>query len=238
MLIKADLHIHTSEDKEDSFIKYSSKDIIAEASKRGFGVIAITRHRQVISDAEFTELKQYAKTKNILLIRGVEAKIEEKHVLIYNITPEEHSKLETFEDLRKLRRKNNNIFVIAPHPFMPKMALTKNSLNDKYLENKDLFDALEFQQFYSFFMNPNKKTEKIGKQDGKTLVANSDSHFKRYFGIVYTLVDINGKLTEKTFFDAIKKGKTKVCSKMNIFYFFGMLFSFLIHAFSKEHFRS
>lgn len=235
MLVKADFHIHTSEDKEDSFIKYSAKEMIDEASRKGFNVISFTLHRKVF---DIENLKDYAKKKGIVLIRGVEAKIEEKHVLIYNITADEHSKLESFEDLRILKRKNKDIFVIAPHPFMFRSPITKNCIQEKYSQNKDLFDALEIQQFYSFFMNSNRKTIKIAKMDGKPLIANSDSHFLRYFGRHYTFVDVNGHLNEKNLFKAIKEGKTRIVSNMNFFVFCSMLFNFLVHSVKKEHFRS
>jgi predicted metal-dependent phosphoesterase TrpH len=234
-LVKADIHIHTSEDKEDSFINYSAKDIIDEASKKEFNVIAITLHRKVLL---LDKLKSYAKKKNILLIQGVEAKIEGKHVLIYNITPEEHSKIKSFEDLRELRRKNKDIFVIAPHPFMPKSIITRNCVQDRYFENRDLFDALEFQQFYSFLLNPNKKTAEVGKEDNKSLVANSDLHFKRFFGRHYTIVDVKGYLNEKKFFDAIKKGRTKIVSDVNFWEYLKILVYHTIYAFTKKTFRS
>lgn len=238
MLVKADLHIHTSDDREDTFIKYSAKNIIDEASNKGFKVLAITLHRYILSKSKLNSLKEYAKKKNILLIQGVEAKIEGKHVLIYNISNEEHSKLHTFEDLRKLRKKNKNIFVIAPHPFMARNFLTKNCIQEKYFENKDLFDALEFQLFHSFFMDPNKKTIKIAKADKKPLFASSDLHFKRFFGKNYTIVDVNGQLNEKNFFDAVKSGKTKIVSNVNALTFLSLLSSHIIYAFTKESFRS
>jgi predicted metal-dependent phosphoesterase TrpH len=235
MLVKSDLHIHTSDDNEDNFIKHSAKDIIDVASNKGFNVLAFTLHRQILP---LDKLKLYAKKKNILLISGVEAKIEGKHVLIYNITPEEYSKINVFDDLRKLRQKNKNIFVIAAHPFMFKSIITKNCLQEKYFENKDLFDALEIQQFYSFFMNANKKTIKVAKNDGKPIVASSDLHFKRHFGIHYTIVDVNGPMNEKNFFNAIKQGKTQIISNVKFSTFCNMLVSFFLCAFTKKHFRS
>jgi predicted metal-dependent phosphoesterase TrpH len=238
MIIKADLHIHTSDDREDPFINYSAKDIINSAATKGIGVLALTHHRVILQPKKFAELKEYAKSRNILLISGVEAKIEGKHVLIYNITQSEHDKIKSFEDLRSLRKKNKNIFVIAPHPFMIKTPLTKNCLQEKYFQNKDLFDALEYQQFYSFFMNPNKKTQRIAKEDNKPLVANSDLHFIEYFGRNYTLIDVDGPLSERSVFRAIKSGKTKIVSNTNLVVFTGLLFKFLIHGFEKPSFRS
>ncbi|MFA6072567.1 MAG: PHP-associated domain-containing protein [Candidatus Woesearchaeota archaeon] len=227
VIVKADLHIHTSDDIYDTYIKHSSIDLINEASKKGINVISITLHNHLIATKAFEKYKAYAKKKGILLINGVELKIEGKHVLIYNITKDEFSKLKSFNDLRTLKKKNKNVFVIAPHPFMPKNFLTKTCLQDKYFENKDLFDALEIQQFYFCLLNPNKKTIRIAKNDNKAIVANSDSHFLKFFGDNYTLVDVKSKLDEKSFFMSIKKQKTQIVIKNNLFKFINMLLSFI-----------
>jgi predicted metal-dependent phosphoesterase TrpH len=235
VLFKSDLHIHTSDDVEDSFIKYSAKDIIDEASNKGINVIAITLHNKLL---DIKNLKSYARKKNVLIISGVEAKIEGKHILIYNINSKEYVKIHSFKDLRALKKRNKNIFVIAPHPFMPKSFLTKNCIHDKYFDNKDIIDALEFQMFNSFLLNPNKKTSKIANEDNKPLIANTDLHFKRFFGQNYTLVDVKGVLNEKNFFNAIKQGKTEIVSSTNFLTFLSLLFSHVFYAFKKEKFRS
>jgi predicted metal-dependent phosphoesterase TrpH len=227
VLVKADLHIHTSEDPKDKYIKHSAKELIDVASEKGIKVIAITLHEFVLP---LDSLKSYANKRKVLLIQGVESKIEGKHVLIYNISPEEYRQIKSFQDIRTLKKKNKNIFVIAPHPFMPDNIftrfLTKPCLQNKYFENKDLFDALEIQQFYSFFLNPNKKTRRVAINDRKPLVANSDAHFLRFFGDHYTLVDIKGTLNEKNFFDAIKSGRTEPVTNVKLIKFINMLFSY------------
>jgi len=220
VLVKSDLHIHTSEDKEDTFIKHSAKDLIDFASKQGINVLAITLHEYILP---IKNLKTYAKKKNIFLISGVEAKIEGKHVLIYNITSKEFEKIKKFDDLRKLKKKNKNIFVIAPHPFMPKNFLTKICLQDKYFENKDLFDAIEHQMFHFSMFNPNKRTEKISKLDHKPLIANSDVHFLNFFGKNYSTIDVEGKINEKNVFDAIKQNRVTIHNKTNFFTFTKMI---------------
>ncbi|MGV8168882.1 MAG: PHP-associated domain-containing protein [Candidatus Nanoarchaeia archaeon] len=227
VLVKADLHIHTSEDIKDRYIKHSAKKLIDEASERGINVVAVTLHEYVLP---VKNLKSYAAKKGILLIQGVEAKIEGKHVLIYNISPANFSKIKTFNDLRKLKKENKNIFVIAPHPFVPVNFFTKTwtgtCLQNKYFENKDLFDALEFQQFYSFFFNPNKKTSKVAKNDKKPIIANTDSHFLRFFGEHYSVVDVKGKLNEKNFFAAVNQNRVNVVSNVSLLKFTDMTFSY------------
>jgi predicted metal-dependent phosphoesterase TrpH len=208
-LIKADLHIHTSEEIFDTFIDYSIKDVINRASELKYGVLALTLHNKVYPVAE---IKKYAAKKGILLIQGVEAAIEGRHTLIYNITLQEFKKIKTFNDLRTLKKKNKKIFVIAPHPFNVNIIL-KISLRKKYFENKDLFDALELHPNCARIYNPNKKTKRVAAIDGKPLAANSDLHFLSHFGQSYSIVDVKGELTEKSFFDAIRQKKITVVNK-------------------------
>ena len=71
MRLKCDLHLHTSEDPRHQ-LHYSAKDMIEEASKKGYHVISITNHNTVTYDQE---LADFAHEKGILLVPGVEATI-------------------------------------------------------------------------------------------------------------------------------------------------------------------
>src|SRR5688572_258870 len=111
MELKADLHLHTREREE--FITYNAWGLIDRAASYGFQVLRITNHDTVTFSAE---LQGYARERGILLIPGVEATVEGKHVLLYNIdVPPE--RIRTFADLRRLRRPE--WLVVAPHPFFP-----------------------------------------------------------------------------------------------------------------------
>ena len=80
--MKIDLHIHTN--VSDGF--YTPKQIIDEAFKNGVSTIAIADHDTI--EAYNDDLFDYAKSKNITLIRAVEisTKISKCgiHVLGYN----------------------------------------------------------------------------------------------------------------------------------------------------------
>lgn len=83
MIKKIDLHIHTI--YSDGIL--SPKQVIDEAKKNGVSVIAITDHDTIAAYND--EFYQYAKTKNIKIINGVEISTKFKkcsiHVLGYNI---------------------------------------------------------------------------------------------------------------------------------------------------------
>jgi predicted metal-dependent phosphoesterase TrpH len=78
MLLKADFHIHTREDPHD-FIRYTAFELLQEAARQGFEVLALTCHNKRIHSED---LRRRAEDLGILLIPGVEAAIEGKHTLL------------------------------------------------------------------------------------------------------------------------------------------------------------
>ena len=101
MDLKADLHLHTRDG--DRFIAYDARGLIDRAARDGFVTFS-------------EDLGAYARERGILLIPGVEATIEGKHVLLYNIDVDPE-RIRTFADLR--RRRSPEWLVVAPHPFFP-----------------------------------------------------------------------------------------------------------------------
>lgn len=175
--LKTDLHLHTCDDRED-YINHTAHELIDMAAQRGFHVLAITNHNTYTFDHE---LRNYALDKGILLIPGIEKTIEGKHVLILNANPAAE-KINTFYDLRKA--KEDEIFVIAPHPFF-KVA---NCLEKKLLQNLELFDAIEYCFFYSKRINFNSRAAALAKEYGLPMVGNSDCHLLKYLGICHSII--------------------------------------------------
>lgn len=209
-MLKVDLHIHSKEDKIDD-IGYSAKQIIDKAARLKFDVLAFTLHDYFLWD---DELVKYAKDKGIILIPGVEIKMREGEVLMYNIKKEYMGQLKTLADIRKLKRKDKNIFVIAPHPYY----FIAQCLRKDLEKNIDVFDAIEHSWFYTQLVNCNRKAAKTARRYRLPLVANSDCHFLHFFGRTYSLVD--SKKDIKSVFSSIKRNKVKICSKpLNPFVF-------------------
>ncbi len=196
-MLKTDLHLHSREDSRDR-IKYNYKQAIDHAAENGFDVISFCFHHRFFYPKK---AREYAKKNGILLLPGVEAYIEKKEVLIYNITELELEKLKTFDDLRAIRNKKKNILIMAPHPFYPK----KKCLFDALEKNIDLFDAIEFSHFYikgfNFF---NNKARKIAKKYKLPMVGTSDMHHLYQMGYTYTLIDAEKNI--ESVLKAIKKG--------------------------------
>ena len=199
MELRADLHLHTRE--RERFIAYDARDLIDRAAQSGFQVLSITNHDTVTFNAE---LQGYAQERGILLIPGVEATIEGKHVLLYNIdVPPE--RIRTFADLRRLRQPD--WLVVAPHPFFP----GSYCLHERLIEEVDLFDAIEFSHFYTARIDFNRPAVRLAQETGLPLLGTSDSHVLRQFGTTCSLIE--GSPTIASVLGAIRKGQVRVESR-------------------------
>ncbi len=225
-MLKADFHIHTN------FIqkyegKYTPKELIDKAKELGFDVIAITEHyRPDYKLKEYMEnplktyyhIKKYADKKGILVLPGAEILIEGKEVLLLNIL-EDVRKYRTFQDLRKLKKKNKNVLIVAPHPFFK----DKVCIGKELEKNIDVFDAIEYCHFYTRFFNFNKKAVKIAKKYSKTLLGTSDAHMFLQLNHTYTLID--SKKDINSIIKAIKENRVSLVSKpLPLKYFIIILF--------------
>ena len=200
--LKADLHLHTRE--REAFIAYDARTLIDRAARDGFRVLSITNHNVVTFSAD---LAAYARERGVLLIPGVEATVEGKHVLLYNIdVPPEQ--VRTFADLRRLRRPD--WLVAAPHPFFPGSICLRRRL----LEQIDLFDAIEFSHFYTAGVNFNRAAVRLARETGLPLLGTSDSHLLRQFGTTYSLIEAaEAAPTVGSVLGAIRKGQLRVESR-------------------------
>ncbi len=218
-MLKVEFHIHVMGDRVDD-IPYTPKELIDDAHRKNFDVLALTSHNIVIHNKE---LERYAKQKGILLIPGVERSIERKHVLIYNITEEESRQIHSFSDLERLKQKkkeqNLPFLVIAAHPFH----YGPICLKEKVVKYLDLFDAWEYSFFYTKKINKNRKTVRLSKKYKKPLVGNSDVHRLNLLGhSTYTLIDAEKNI--ESVFKAIKDNKIELRTKPLSFFKFSSIF--------------
>ncbi len=198
MLLKADFHTHCREDPHD-FIRYTAVELIQEAARQGYDVLAITCHNKRIHT---DELARRAADLGVLLIPGVEAAIESKHTLLLDM-PYSRFKVRRFSHVRRMKRDGG--LVIAPHPFFP----APKCLNSKLRENLDLFDAIEFSHMYTQTIDFNKKAVEYARKMDIPLVGNSDTHRLWQLGTTYTLLEAEARTIEAVF-AAIRAGRTRV----------------------------
>ena len=174
MQIKTNLHFHTGDDRQDH-ISYSTKEGIDQAVSLGFGALAITCHQYFAWTPEYAE---YAKSKGLLFIPGIELYLGEtmadsvRHCLVLNATKDIEN-VRTFEQLAVYKKAHPEIFIMAPHPYFYGNISLKEFL-EKYIH---FFDAIEQSWFYSRLFNRNIKAEKTAKKYKLPFVSTSDTHF-------------------------------------------------------------
>jgi len=198
-MIKTNFHFHTSDDPRDR-ISYSPYKAIDHAGNLGFNALAFTCHQKFTYTKKYAD---YAEKKGIILVSGIEAKIEGKHVVILNCDKSAEM-LKTFKELGKYKKENPHIFIIAPHPFV--LYPTRPSLGKKLEKNIKLFDAIELSIFSNKIFNFNKKAEKIAKKYNKPFIATSDTHYLSILDKNYAVINTEEK-NPTAIFEAIKQQK-------------------------------
>ncbi|MES2307433.1 MAG: PHP domain-containing protein, partial [Verrucomicrobiota bacterium] len=181
---------------------YTVYDLVDAAASKGIHCIAVTPHGRVFYDRQAQE---YAAQKGVLLIFGIEKRVEGKEVLILNVVPEEIPSPMTFADLRSLRlKRGGDILVVAPHPFYP----AKCCMGDLMETHADLMDGIEYAHLHLPFYNPNDRAVEWSIEKSKPILANSDTHHLFMFGRNYTEVD-SPDFSIRSIFQAIRERKTR-----------------------------
>ncbi len=207
---KVQFHAHTKSDPEDCLF-HTDKDLIDEASKHGYDVLAITCHNKIVFNKE---LEEYAKQKNILLIPGIEKSVCKNHVVIINAKPEAEN-IHDFEALEKYKNENPDSLIFAAHPYhpFPLGVLSLKSNLDKY---NHLFDAIEYSSFYSKNFDFNQKAVAAAKKYNKPMIGTADNHVLEFLNHTYSYVYAPSK-SKEDIINAIKKGNVEIMSKpMNL----------------------
>jgi hypothetical protein len=196
-MLKADFHIHTSEDRQD-LVFYSAIELIDMAYSLSYSVLSITNHDSVTYSRY---LSDYAKERGILLIPGMEATIEGRHVLLYNLDFASVDR-SSLSNLKRLKTAQS--LVIAPHPYYPSLRALRGLLRP----NISLFDAIEFCHFYTEHLDFNRSAQRISNEFELPMIGTSDAHQRRQFHTTYSLIDAEPHL--ESVIQSIKSGKVEI----------------------------
>ena len=179
-MLKVELHTHTADDPVD-YIPYTVERLVDRAAALRYDAVAITLHNRQLDVAPYRE---YARSRDIVLIAGVERSICGRHTLLINFPPEAAEAVHTFDDLARLRARSNGL-VIAPHPYFPVPSCLRQELD----RHPDLFDAVELHALYSRHVDFNMRAVAWARAHGKPLVGNGDVHRLGQLGTTWSLVD-------------------------------------------------
>jgi hypothetical protein len=110
--------------------------------------------------------------------------------------------------------KKKQHMVIAPHPFYPHIeppGFKNRSLTKLVKNNIDLFDGIEYCNFYLRYCNVyNNKAVRFAKQNKLAIVGNSDAHNPYQMNSTYSL--IKSKPNIQDIIKAIKQRKVEIVS--------------------------
>ena len=219
LTVKASLHLHTHEDSEDcKQIAYTIYQLLDEAARQEFKVLALTGHRTFICRPEYIA---YAKKLGILLLPGVELALFDrtdsfwarrnlggKHCLVINCRADAEQ-IKTFADLAGYRRRHPEIIVIAAHP-NHRMGVSMGLRRLK--KYRALFDAAEHSWFYACGFNLNRAAARVCRQLDLPFIATADLHFLDLLSEDYAELTLNA-LTPAGVKEAIKAGRFKNFSR-------------------------
>lgn len=205
--VKADLHLHTSEDPFDE-IDYSALEIVERAHALGYRVLAVTLHEKVFDDpATFARAAELG----LRLIPAAELRIEGADAVVLNLSREEAAAVRSFDDLRALRAaRGNSLLVLAPHPYYR----FGGSIGRRIEQHLDCFDAVEHCHFHVPLFNPNRAAARLARRHGWPLLATSDCHHRRFFGTHYSSLGLAPATdgtppTLESVFDAIRAHRVR-----------------------------
>lgn len=179
MLIKADLHVHTTY-SNDSLI--TPKDLIHYAKKRGLNACAVTDHNYL--DGAY----KIAKETDFLIIPGMEVSSADGHIVALNIhelIPRGLSAVDTVELIHKAGG-----VAIACHPYVYFKGCLKGNVCEA-------FDAIEVINARAFpFKNSVKKAEEAAERLNLSRVAGTDAHYGPQIGYGYTEIEASEPTVE------------------------------------------
>ena len=185
MALKIDLHVHTCYSGDSTI---TLEQVVSFAKKRGLDGVAVTDHNTVKGVLKL-------KTKEILVIPGIEVSTSQGHLLGINVTTPIPKKLNMQETIQKIHDAGG--IAIAPHP----TAFYKSPPTRKVT----CYDAVEVMNASSvpfsvltYFSRRFAEKLKIPQTGG------SDSHYGPEIGSAYTVVESDPDVDEIVC--AIKKG--------------------------------
>lgn len=179
MMLKAELHSHVKGDPIDGWIRYTAIDLLDTLSSLGYDVVAITPHTRLFDDPL---AQAHAEKLGIVLLKGIEARIERCDVLIYNCDSLVE-RLRTWDDLAAFRNEHPEALVIAAHPFFPR------GCGSRITKHPELFDAWEWSTFYSHRVNLNRRLEKLARSSDTPIVGTGDIHSLDQVGRTFTMIE-------------------------------------------------
>ena len=187
MGLKIDFHVHTLYSHDSSI---TLKQVVSFAKKRGLDGVAITDHNTVKGALKL-------KTRDILIVPGIEVSTLQGHLLGINVTTPVPAKLGMEETIQRIHEAGG--IAVAPHP----TAFYKSPPSRQV----SFYDAVEVMNASSIpFSVLTYFSKRFAEGLGLPQTGGSDAHYAPEIGSAYTVVEAGPDVDEIV--DAVKRGAT------------------------------
>ena len=204
--MKIDLHIHTSFSYD---ALPSPKKVVDFAISKNLGCIAICDHGTIKGALKAVD---YAKSKPILVIVGIEVKSKEGDILGLDVKEKIKDGLSAIETIKEIIKQKG--MVVIPHPFdyFSPFSGLENFIG-LFKEKKVAIEILNTSLFFNFC---NFQARQFAEKFDLLFVAGSDAHSLDFIGRAY--LKIKKKETQKEVLEEIKQRRVKVCFEKIFFW--------------------
>ena len=192
--IKVDFHVHSHFSPDGDM---PPEEIIRSAKMAGIDAIAVTDHNTLEGGIQTEKI-----AKGILVFVGSEIKTKHGEIIGLNLKENVKQGLSPVKTCKLIKEQNG--FVIVPHPFdrMRKGIGKDIEKIVRYIDAVEVFNARTL--FHSF----NKKAFEFAEKNRLPGVAGSDSHFSKEIGSAYTIV--KSEIEKDKILKAVKDGKVSI----------------------------
>ncbi len=187
MGLKIDFHVHTCY-SGDSVT--SLKQVVTYSKRRGLDGVAITDHNTLKGALKL-------KTRDIIVVPGIEISTLNGHLLGLNVTTPIPAKLGIEETIHRIHEAGG--IAVAPHP-----SVFYKSPPSREIDSYDAVEVMNASSvpFHVFTWLSKRFADRLGLPQ----TGGSDSHYAPEIGAAYTVVEADPDVDEIV--DAVKKGAT------------------------------
>jgi len=175
--LKIDLHVHTCYSRDSSI---TLKQVVAYSKKRGLDGVAITDHNTVKGALKL-------KTRDILVVPGIEVSTLNGHLLGLNVTTPIPAKLGIEETIHLIHEAGG--IAVAPHP-----TTFYKSPPSRRVSSYDAIEVINASSIpFPVFTYLSKR---FAAGLGLPQTGGSDSHYAPEIGAAYTIVEADPDVDE------------------------------------------